>query len=86
MDRPKGVATDSEGHVYVVEGLHDVVEMFDANGNFLMDFGGSGAGRGQFFLPTAIHIDSNDNIYVADPSHGRVEIFKYLGASAANGD
>jgi DNA-binding beta-propeller fold protein YncE len=81
MVRPKGVATDSEGHVYVVEGLNDVVQIFDLGGAFLMDFGGTGSERGRFFLPTAIHIDERDNIYVADPANRRIQVFRYVPAA-----
>ena len=77
LNRPKGVAVDGEGHVYVVEGLHDVVQIFDSEGHFLLSFGEPGHGDGEFWLATGIAI-VGDRIYVADSSNGRVEVFDYL--------
>ena len=56
FDKPKGVALDSAGHIYVVEGVNDVVQIFDQSGRLLLVFGGSGSGEGQFWLPTGITI------------------------------
>lgn len=78
LDKPKGVAVDSEQHIYVVGGLNDVVTIFDSQGNYLLAFGESGSRRGEFYLPTAIHIDADDNIYVSDTYNRRVQVFKYL--------
>lgn len=86
LDKPKGVAVDSEGHVYVVEGLRDRVEIFDQDGKLLLTFGSTGSGRGEFYLPTAIHIDADDNVYVSDSYNRRVQIFKYLKNDGSTGD
>ncbi|MEW6128800.1 MAG: 6-bladed beta-propeller [Acidobacteriota bacterium] len=83
LDKPKGVAMDSAGHIYVVEGLHDVVNIYDRDGSFLMAFGETGSHRGEFYLPTAIHIDADDNVYVADSYNRRIQVFKYLKESNA---
>lgn len=86
LDKPKGVAVDSEGHIYVVEGLHDRIEIFDKDGRLLLTFGSTGSNRGEFYLPTAIHIDGEDNIYVSDSYNRRVQVFKYLKDSNSIGD
>ena len=83
VDRPAdrhAVAVDSDGHVYVVEGLHDTVQIFGDDGRFLLAFGESGAGDGQFWLPAGIAIH-DDFIYVADAANRRVQVFKYLKES-----
>ena len=77
FNRPKGVSVDSEGHVYVVEGLNDVVQIFDGDGQLLLDFGESGKGPGQFWLPSGIAI-VNDIVYVADAANRRVQLFEYV--------
>ena len=44
MFRPKGIAEDSEGHVYVVDGMWGVVQVFDRGGQLLyyLEAGGQG--------------------------------------------
>lgn len=86
LDKPKGVAVDSEQHIYVVGGLNDIVTIFDSDGNFLLAFGGTGSRHGEFFLPTAIHINANDDIYVSDTYNHRVQVFKYLRETPADGN
>jgi DNA-binding beta-propeller fold protein YncE len=77
FDKPKGIAVDSAGHIYVVEALNDVVQIFDESGRLLLTFGGSGNGDGQLWLPSGITI-VNDVVYVADSANRRVQMFEYL--------
>ncbi|MGA8241461.1 MAG: 6-bladed beta-propeller, partial [Desulfobacterales bacterium] len=76
--RPKGVAADSDGNIYVVDALFDNIQVFDKRGHLLMAFGEHGRGYGDLWLPTGIYIDNNDLIYVSDSSNRRVQIFRYL--------
>jgi sugar lactone lactonase YvrE len=78
FSRPKGVASDSDGNIYVVDALFDNIQMFDARGRLLMAFGGHGSDIGAFHLPTGIHIDGDDTIYVSDSSNQRIQVFRYL--------
>ena len=77
--RPKGVAVDSEGHIYVAEGLHADVQVFEEHGQLLYYFGQHGSGPGQFQLPTGLFIDRKDRIFVADSFNHRVQVFHYFG-------
>jgi DNA-binding beta-propeller fold protein YncE len=81
LTRPKGVATDVDGNVYVVESYYDHLLVFDADGRYLMPIGGTGSGIGRFYLPAGAWSDSAGRIYVADMYNRRVMIFQYLGAS-----
>ena len=67
---------DEQGRVYVVEGRNDRVQVYDAEGRLLFVFGSTGAGSGEFFLPTAITLDSENRIYVADGFNRRVQMFR----------
>lgn len=77
--RPKGVAVDTDGNVYVVESYHDYLLVFNRNGEFLLPIGGTGTGIGQFYLPTSVWTDTSNRIFVADMFNGRVAIFRFLG-------
>lgn len=76
--RPKGVAADDDGNIYVVEGYYDHLLIYSNDGRLLLSLGGTGSNVGQFFLPTGIWIDRN-RVFVADMFNGRVMIFQYLG-------
>ena len=77
--RPKGVATDADGNVYIVESLYDILLIFNENGQFLMPIGGVGHAVGNFYLPSGVAVDDLGRIFVADTFNGRVAIFQYLG-------
>ncbi|HDO35626.1 MAG TPA: 6-bladed beta-propeller [Nitrospirae bacterium] len=77
--RPKGIAVDSEGHIYVVDAAFNNVQIFNEKGRLLLFFGEMGVGPGKFWLPAGMYIDKNDKIYVADQYNRRIDIFQYLG-------
>jgi DNA-binding beta-propeller fold protein YncE len=74
--RPKGIAIDSEAHIYLVEAERGVVNVFDREGHLLYSFG-NGTGFGQFLLPAGLFIDRNDRVYLADSYNHRVQVFQY---------
>lgn len=80
--RPKGVAVDSEGNVYVVESYYDHLLVFDRLGRFLMGIGGLGAESGKFYLPAGVWTDRLNRVFVADMFNGRVVMFQHLGGGA----
>jgi len=69
--RPKGVAVDRMGRVYVVDAAFERVQVFDDQGNLLMFFGEPAARhRNGLDLPTSIDIDYDSVPYFqkyADP-------------------
>ena len=79
MFRPKGVAVDSEGDLYVVDGLWGVVQVFNREGELLYYFGQRGTGSGEFQLPAGLFIDRDDRIFVVDSFNRRVQVFHYFG-------
>jgi len=76
--RPKGIAVDSEGHVYVVDAEFNNFQVFTPEGQPLLAVGSLGFGPGQFTLIAGIFIDSQDRIYTTEQEGGRVQIFQYL--------
>ena len=82
MYRPKGIAIDSEDHIYLVEGLWGVVQVFDREGQLLYTFGQRGTRLGDFQLPAGLFIDNSDGVYVVDSYNRRVQVFQYHGLRA----
>jgi DNA-binding beta-propeller fold protein YncE len=76
LARSKGIATDSFGHIYVVDALFHGIQIFDSQGNYLYQFGKQGRQREEFWMPSGIFIDDTDHIYVADSYNSRIQIFK----------
>jgi DNA-binding beta-propeller fold protein YncE len=79
--RPKGVASDDEGNVYVVESMHDTLLVFDPKGRLLMSLGGTGQDAGRFYLPAGVWVDARNRVFVADMFNGRVAVFQFLGGN-----
>jgi DNA-binding beta-propeller fold protein YncE len=77
---PAGVATDSDGNLYITDDSAHQVQKFDSDGNFLTRWGTFGVGDGQFQSPVGIATDSSDNVYVADSGNGRIQKFSSSGA------
>lgn len=70
---------DAQGDIYVTDPGNNRVQKFDPQGNYLIQFGSSGIGDGQFNQPTGIAIDATGNVYVTDAGSGRVEKFDANG-------
>jgi DNA-binding beta-propeller fold protein YncE len=88
LNRPLGVAVDSEGYILIGNDGRDNIEVFDpANGNLVAVFG-----EGLVKMPTAITIDDLGNIYVTDSRSDRVQVFdpaynliRTIGVASAQG-
>jgi DNA-binding beta-propeller fold protein YncE len=76
---PTGVAVDNSGNVFVTDTLNNRVEMFDADGNFVSQFGSPGDGPGYFARPKGIAIDRDGHIWVTDAVQSRVQVFNTQG-------
>ena len=79
MFRPKGVAVDSEGHIYIVDGSQGLVQVFNREGQLLYYFGQKGTRFGEFRMPSGLHIDREDRVFIVDSYNRRVQIFRYHG-------
>jgi DNA-binding beta-propeller fold protein YncE len=82
MVRPKGVAVDGEGNIYVVESFYDHLLVYNSRGEFLMPIGGVGSEPGQFHLPSGVWIDARNRVFVADGLNSRVSVFQFLGGGS----
>lgn len=82
LNRPADIAVDStNGDVYIADGYgnHRVV-VFDKNGNFLRQMGGTGTGPGQFAPlggghPHCVVIGKDGLVYACDRANDRLNVF-----------
>ena len=74
FSRPKGVAFDSTGKVYVADQENYRIQVFTAEGRYLRKFG-----RKELYQPIGICIDREDVVYVTEAGNQRVSLFKCDG-------
>ncbi len=82
---PRSVAVDAVGRIYVADSGNNRVQIFNADGSFLRQFGSTckldtkegcqGDGRGQFNEPWGIAVDKEGNVYVSDTWNHRIQKF-----------
>ncbi len=74
--RPKGVAVDSAGRVYVSDSYMGVIQVF-VEGVFHSVIGDGKKGElWRYRTPTGIFVDNNDRLYVVEMFAERVSVFK----------
>jgi sugar lactone lactonase YvrE len=76
---PQGAAVDGDGNLYVTDTMNNRVEIFDADGNFISEFGKHGDGPGYFARPKGIAVDGDGHIWVADEMQDRLQVFNRDG-------
>jgi len=76
--KPKDVALDSEGNLYVLNG-HRVTK-FSPDKEYLLHWGSHGSDPGQLADgASGLAIDADDNVYVADTGNHRIQVFDSEG-------
>jgi len=79
---PRNVAVDDEGNIYVLDSGNQRVQVFDAEGNLFLSWGGPGTEIGAFNAegqgPWGIAVD-DEHVYVADTWNHRIQKFTHDG-------
>ncbi|HTA47337.1 MAG TPA: peptidyl-alpha-hydroxyglycine alpha-amidating lyase family protein [Bryobacteraceae bacterium] len=78
LGRPTDVTWDAQGNIFVSDGyVNNRVVKYDKNGRFVTQVGSEKAGNGpeQMNLPHGIAADAKGNLYVADRSNHRLQVY-----------
>ncbi len=82
FNEPTDVVVAPSGEFFVTEGHgagNDRVIKFTSDGVFIMAWGGTGSGPGEFDRPHAIAMDSRGRLFVGDRSNNRIQVFDQDG-------
>lgn len=78
--KPTDVAFASNGDVFVTDGYGNArVVHFDKTGKYVDMWGSLGTEDGQFSIPHAIVIDSQDRLYISDRNNARIQVYNVEG-------
>jgi sugar lactone lactonase YvrE len=85
LDRPIGVAVDSDGNLFIVDSLNGRIRRVGADGVITTVFDGTGGGHGSHpfsgrYYPARVAVDREGCLLVADPFHHRIH--KVAGVAA----
>ena len=72
---PRDVAISPAGLVYVTDTGNKVIQVFDADGRYIGEFGESGPFDGQFDEQVGLDFGPDGLVYVVDTWNGRVQVF-----------
>ena len=91
LNRPKGIALDESGNVYVADSNNHRIAVFSGDGKSIRQWGVQGNLQGQFQEPWDVAVDSVAGlVYVADTWNHRIQKFdlegRFLAAWGAFGD
>jgi len=82
---PASIAVDTNGFVYVVDGLNSEITVLDTKGEFIEKIGDVGHDDGKFYYPDGIDY-ADGRLAIADKYNDRVQVFSVpastLGAAA----
>lgn len=74
------IATDSNGHVYVMDWSNFRVDVLTGAGEPVTQWGSDGSGPGQFKGPLAVAIGPDGLVYTTDDINQRIQVFTASGA------
>lgn len=87
LNFPNGIATDSEGNLYVIDVASHGLKIYNHNGEFLYFMGTQKASPylGGFNNPKDVIVDDKDRIYILDAFNRRLVVLQLNGSLYKNG-
>jgi DNA-binding beta-propeller fold protein YncE len=78
FSRPKEIAIDGTGNVYVVDTAFGNFQIFDREGRLLLDVGtrGNTDAPARFMLPSGIAVDVDGRVYMVDQFFRKIDVFR----------
>lgn len=73
--RPKGVAIDAKGRLYISDSYMNVLQVFEDTGRFLYVLKQDGSDH-ELRTPTGMTIDANQRLYVAEMRNNLVSVYQ----------
>ena len=73
---PMGVAVNSQGVIFVSDGVNHRIQKFLSDGKFLAKFGDQGTRNGYFQSPAGLAVLGDDKLFVVDSGNHRVQVFQ----------
>ena len=80
LNKPKGIVTDYENNVWIVDGRSDLVYKISPHSSKLLEIGGFGYSEKQLKNPTQVDVGIDGSVYVADRGKSRIAVFDRLGS------
>lgn len=77
--RIDGLAVDSEGRAWILDGLNFEIVVYDTLGHRMMAVGSEGEGPGELLEPMGLFADRTGRIWVSDGGTGRYSAFDHAG-------
>ena len=74
--RPKGIAIDAKGNLFVSDSFLGVVQMFDPKGHFLSVLSDKEGKIHRFTTPARLYIDGKGRLYVVEMFANRIDLFE----------
>ncbi len=87
LNKPSDILVAPDGSIFIADG-HDAggsnrIVKFDADGNYLTEWGSTGGDHGEFMDPHALAMDSRGRLFVADRANNRIQLFTQEGEHLA---
>jgi sugar lactone lactonase YvrE len=85
--RPKEIATDASGNVYVVDSAFGNFQVFNAEGDLLLYVGERSErdGPAKYMLPSGIYVDEDGRVYMIDQWFRKVDVFRPAALAPTHG-